>query len=50
MTALRPEGADDVGRSDGDQSSSVYTKKGKLKTAVYEDEMERLQEQLVLLQ
>ena len=47
---LQPEGADDVGLIEGDHSSSAYTKKGKLKTAAYEEEMERLQEQLVLLQ
>src|SRR3954468_7635434 len=45
-----PEGADDVGRGEGGSTSSSYTKKGKLKSAVYEAEMERLQEQLVLLQ
>ncbi len=50
MTVQLPEGADDVGRIEGDQNSSAYTKKGKLKTAAYEEEMERLQEQLVLLQ
>jgi polyphosphate kinase 2 len=45
-----PEGADDVGRVEGPAPTEDYTKKGKLKTAAYEAEMERLQEQLVLLQ
>ena len=48
--AQLPEGADDVGRSDGPVRREGYTKSGKLKTVVYEAEMERLQEQLVLLQ
>ena len=50
MTVQPPEGADDVGLIEGDSSSSSYTKKGKLKAAAYDVEMERLQEQLVLLQ
>src|SRR4029079_17438367 len=50
MTAQPPEGADDVGLIEGDSTSSAYTKSGKLKAAVYDAEMERLQEQLVLLQ
>ena len=50
MTVQPPEGADDVGLIEGDSSSSAYTKKGKLKAAAYDVEMERLQEQLVLLQ
>ena len=51
MTASQlPEGADDVGRGDGAGPSDAYTKKGKLKAAAYDVEMERLQEQLVLLQ
>src|SRR5688500_3990760 len=50
MTAQPPEGADDVGLIEGDSTSSAYTKKGRLKSSVYEVEMERLQEQLVLLQ
>ena len=50
MTAQPPEGADDVGLIEGDSTSSAYTKKGKLKAAAYDVEMERLQEQLVLLQ
>src|SRR3954447_7567274 len=50
MTALLPEGADDVGRSDATTADERYKKSGRLKSAVYEAEMERLQEQLVLLQ
>src|SRR5687768_11716245 len=54
MTAQLPEGADDVGRIEGDPTddlgASAYTKKGKLKSTAYDVEMERLQEQLVLLQ
>ena len=50
MTVQPPEGADDVGLIEGDSTSSAYTKKGKLKAAAYDVEMERLQEQLVLLQ
>ena len=50
MTVQPPEGADDIGLIEGDSSSSAYTKKGKLKAAAYDVEMERLQEQLVLLQ
>jgi polyphosphate kinase 2 len=46
-----PEGADDAvspaGRPEDDDR---YTKKGKLRGSIYESEMERLQEQLVLLQ
>src|SRR3954462_14044594 len=45
-----PEGADDIGKIAGDDLPSAYTKRGRLKTSVYEEEMERLQEQLVLLQ
>src|SRR6476620_11614940 len=45
-----PEGADDVGRSGGLAPADQYTKSGRLRSAVYEAEMERLQEQLVLLQ
>ena len=44
-----PQGADDVARA-AEPSDERYTKKGKLKSAVYDEEMERLQEQLVLLQ
>src|SRR6476646_5045112 len=52
MTRTPPEGADDV---DGSQpptghDASDYTKAGRLRSTVYEAEMERLQEQLVLLQ
>ena len=50
MTVQPPEGADDVGLIEGDSTSSAYSKKGKLKAAAYDVEMERLQEQLVLLQ
>ena len=51
MTAAQlPEGADDVGRSEEPAQREGYSKKGKLKTAAYDAEMERLQEQLVLLQ
>ena len=49
IAATVPEGADDIARA-GEPSDERYTKKGKLKSAVYEEEMERLQEQLVLLQ
>src|SRR3954462_8390323 len=45
-----PEGADDIGKIAGDDLPSAYTKRGRLKTSVYEEEMARLQEQLVLLQ
>ena len=42
MSAQPPEGADDVGRSDepGDAPTEGYTKKGKLKAAVYDHEMD----------
>jgi polyphosphate kinase 2 len=45
-------GADDVGRAGAgsEQPADGYTKSGKLKSSVYEEEMSRLQEQLVLLQ
>ena len=49
-SSVLPEGADDVGRSEGTTQREGYTKSGKLKAAVYDAEMERLQEQLVLLQ
>ena len=46
-----PEGADDaVPVADQPGGDDRYSKKGKLKGPVYEAEMERLQEQLVLLQ
>ena len=52
--AAPPEGADDVGGTTGDSTGDLdpdnYSKKGKLKTAAYDAEMARLQEQLVLLQ
>jgi polyphosphate kinase len=46
-----PEGADDaVALAEPPERDERYTKKGKLKGSVYDLEMERLQEQLVLLQ
>ena len=45
-----PEGADDIGSIDAQTFPDHYTKSGKLKSIFYEAEMERLQEQLVLLQ
>jgi polyphosphate kinase len=45
-----PEGADDIGTVSTADHREDYTKSGKLKSLVYEAEMERLQEQLVLLQ
>lgn len=46
-----PEGADDVvAERQGSRRSDAYTKAGRLRTSVYEQEMARLQEQLVLLQ
>jgi polyphosphate kinase 2 len=46
-----PEGADDAVARDGlPAGEKRYSKKGKLKGSVYDAEMERLQEQLVLLQ
>src|SRR6188472_887406 len=45
-----PEGADDVGFVAPSGNPDDYTHKGRLKSGVYEAEMERLQEQLVLLQ
>ncbi|MBP6995836.1 MAG: polyphosphate kinase 2 [Phycicoccus sp.] len=45
-----PEGADDIGRGDVAVDDAVHTKSGRVKKDVYEAEMERLQEQLVLLQ
>jgi polyphosphate kinase len=52
MTRTPPEGADDFGGTllPPDHDASDYTKSGRLKSTVYETEMERLQEQLVLLQ
>ena len=38
-----PQGADDVARA-AEPSDERYTKNGKLKSAVYDEEMERLQE------
>ena len=45
-----PEGADDIGRGDIAVDDAIHTKSGRVKKDVYEAEMERLQEQLVLLQ
>jgi polyphosphate kinase 2 (PPK2 family) len=52
MSKRLPEGADDVGGEPlpSDRDASDYTKAGRLRSVVYEAEMERLQEQLVLLQ
>ncbi|MGZ5399631.1 MAG: polyphosphate kinase 2 [Nocardioides sp.] len=45
-----PEGADDVQSEGRVRDRADYRASGKLKTSVYEKEMERLQEQLVMLQ
>ena len=45
-----PEGADDARSEAEKQHPKNYTKSGRLRKDVYEAEMERLQEQLVLLQ
>jgi polyphosphate kinase 2 len=46
-----PEGADDIGYMDPvEQMPSIHTKNGRVRKDAYEAEMERLQEQLVLLQ
>jgi polyphosphate kinase 2 len=45
-----PAGADDVGGSPQDRNPAHYNSAGKLRSGVYEAEMARLQEQLVLLQ
>jgi polyphosphate kinase 2 len=47
-----PEGADDIGDLAplGERSPKSYTKRGRLRTDVYEAELARLQEQLVMLQ
>ena len=52
MSTRLPEGADDAGgaTSPPGRDPAEYTKRGNLKSSVYENEMERLQEQLVLLQ
>ena len=47
---LPPDGADDLGFTGATGNPDDYTKAGRLKSIVYESEMERLQEQLVLLQ
>src|SRR5687768_5880429 len=44
-----PAGADDVARA-AEPRDERYSRAGKLRTSVYDAEMERLQEQLVLLQ
>ncbi len=48
--ATLPEGADDVRPDAATGNAKDYTKKGRLKKAAYEEEIERLQEQLVQLQ
>jgi polyphosphate kinase 2 len=45
-----PEGADDEQLAGRPRDRADYTSKGKLRTSVYEKEMEQLQEQLVMLQ
>ena len=45
-----PEGAHDVHGHEGSRDPAHYTAHGKLRNSVYEEEMERLQEQLVMLQ
>jgi polyphosphate kinase 2 len=50
MSTPFPEGADDVGGSPHDRDPAHYTSAGRLRGSVYEAEMARLQEQLVLLQ
>ena len=45
-----PEGADDVPRGPASRDPERYTESGRLRSGVYEKEMARLQEQLVLLQ
>ena len=52
MTKLLPEGADDIGGlvPPADHDPAHYTAAGRLRSTVYEAEMARLQEQLVMLQ
>src|SRR4051794_41982436 len=53
MTESLPEGADDVGGSvvpPQGRDPDDYTRSGRLRSRVYDAEMARLQEQLVLLQ
>jgi polyphosphate kinase len=45
-----PEGADDLTRSPMERDPERYSKKGRLRKEPYEQEVSRLQEQLVLLQ
>lgn len=45
-----PPGADDVGPGEAPKDPERYTKRGRLRSTVYDEEMARLQEQLVLLQ
>ncbi|MEI2714135.1 MAG: hypothetical protein V9G04_12800 [Nocardioides sp.] len=45
-----PEGADDIGLVEIDEHPERYKKDGRLRADFYDAEMERLQEQLVLLQ
>ena len=53
-TTTPPAGADDIGAAEATDETARdpkrYSKKGRLRSAVYDEEMERLQEQLVLLQ
>src|SRR5881398_3175750 len=50
MSRDLPEGADDRGFAARAGNPDAYTKKGKLKGSVYDEEMAKLQEQLVQLQ
>jgi polyphosphate kinase len=45
-----PEGADDATQEPSSRDPLRYNRRGRLRLPVYEEEMERLQEQLVLLQ
>jgi polyphosphate kinase len=48
--ARPPQGADDVHVGKRNRGPADYTEKGKLRGSVYESEMEKLQERLVMLQ
>ena len=50
MPTPLPPGADDATIKPRDRDPKIYTKKGKLRRSVYEDQIEDLQEQLVQLQ
>src|SRR3954469_24692590 len=50
MRITQPEGATDLKPAPPQTAPRAYTSKGKLRSSVYETHMERLQEQLVLLQ